>query len=58
MPMNRNAFMVDLLRPELSFDETVENLRCKAELTNEDLEKISQQAEMISRAAIRVLRTK
>jgi hypothetical protein len=43
--------MVDLLRPELSYDEQVKNFSYKQELTEEDFDIIIKKAEQIKKAA-------
>lgn len=50
--MKRNAHMVDLLRPELSFDEQLKNFNCKRELTEEDFDLIIEKTEQIKNAAL------
>ncbi len=49
--MRRHTHMVDLLRPELSYDEQVENFGYKQELTEEDFDSIIEKAEQIKKAA-------
>ena len=49
--MRRHAHMVDLLRPELSFDEQLENFRWKQELTEEDFNVIIEKAKQVKKAA-------
>ena len=49
--MRRHAHMVDLLRPELSFDEQLENFRWKQELTEEDFNVIIEKTKQVKKAA-------
>jgi ornithine carbamoyltransferase len=49
--MARNAHMVDLLRPELSFDGELRNLLYKSELTQKDFNTIIEKAEQVKNAA-------
>lgn len=49
--MKRNAHMVDLLRPELSYEGQLENFRCKQELTEEDFNVIIENTKLIKKAA-------
>lgn len=49
--MHRNAHMVDLLRPDLSFDEEVRTFSYKQELTEEDFNTIIEKAEQVKKAA-------
>ncbi len=49
--MKRHTHMVDLLRPELSYDEQVKNFSYKQELTEEDFDIIIKKAEQIKKAA-------
>lgn len=49
--MQRNAHMVDLLRPELSFDEQLENFLYKRELTENDFDLIIEKTEQVKKAA-------
>ena len=49
--MRRHAHMVDLLRPELSFDEQLENFRWKQELTEEDFDTIIEKTKQVKKAA-------
>jgi hypothetical protein len=49
--MQRNAHMVDLLRPDLSFDEQLKSFNCKQELTEEDFDLIIEKTKQIKNAA-------
>ncbi len=49
--MQRHAHMVDLLRPELSYEEQVKIFGYKRELTEEDFDIIIEKAEQIKKAA-------
>ena len=49
--LSRNAHMVDLLRPTLTFDNELRNLLCKRELTEEDFDHIIENSEMVKKAA-------
>jgi hypothetical protein len=49
--MPRNAHMVDLLRPELSFEDQLRNFKCKEELTEKDFDLIIEKTEQIKMAA-------
>lgn len=49
--MRRHAHMVDLLRPELSVDEQLNNFHCKQELTENDFNVIIEKAEQVKKAA-------
>lgn len=49
--MSRNAHMIDLLCPELSFEDQLRNFNCKSELTEEDFDLIIEKTERVKNAA-------
>lgn len=49
--MNRNAYALDLLRPDLTTEEQVQHMFAKRELTQEDFDVIIDACKKISAAA-------
>lgn len=49
--MKRNAHMVDLLRPDLTYQQQKDQLTQKKELTEEDLIQIADKADALRLAA-------
>jgi hypothetical protein len=56
--MRRHQYMIDLLRTDFVFSETVEQLLNKRELTDEDFDMIIKNAETVVLAAVAAKRIK